>query len=121
MPCFKNPYFSTKTHFCKFLNANTCDSDLKNIIMVQLKNIQHTDEMTISAVDVSKLWESCWVSQYVCSIFQVHTANTCIIIHVFHFIFTHMNETADEILAVSLKTFLDHENVLRVILIFFIL
>ena len=28
-----------KNHFCNILNANVCDSDLKNNIMVQLENI----------------------------------------------------------------------------------
>ena len=32
-----------KKHFCNILNANTCDSDLKNEIMTKLENIQHTD------------------------------------------------------------------------------
>ena len=37
------------------LNANVCDSDLKNNIMVQLENIQYTNDMTVSARDVSNL------------------------------------------------------------------
>ena len=32
-----------KNYFCNILDASTCDSDLKNEIMVQLKNIHHTD------------------------------------------------------------------------------
>ena len=42
-------------HFCNILNANVCDSDLKNNIMVQLENIQYTNDMTVSARDVSNL------------------------------------------------------------------
>ena len=41
--------------FCNILNANVCDSDLKNNIMVQLENIQYTNDMTVSAMDVSNL------------------------------------------------------------------
>ena len=44
-----------KNHFCNILNANVCDSDLKNNIMVQLENIQYTNDMTVSARDVSNL------------------------------------------------------------------
>ena len=44
-----------KNHFCNILNANVCDSDLKNNIMVQLENIQYTNDMTVSARDVSYL------------------------------------------------------------------
>ena len=44
-----------KNYLCNILNVNSCDSDLKNIIMAQLENIQHTDNMTIFAVDVSHL------------------------------------------------------------------
>ena len=44
-----------KKHFCNILNANTCDSDLKNEIMAKLENIQHTDDMTVSCVDISHL------------------------------------------------------------------
>ena len=31
-----------KNHFCNILNANVCDGDLRNNIMVQLENIQYT-------------------------------------------------------------------------------
>ena len=44
-----------KNHFCNTLNANVCDSDLKNNIMVQLENIQYTNDMTVSARDVGNL------------------------------------------------------------------
>ena len=44
-----------KKHFCNILNANTCDSDLKNEIMTKLENIQHTDDMTVSCIDISNL------------------------------------------------------------------
>ena len=48
-----------KNHFCNILNvnvnANVCDSDLKNNIMVQLENIQYSNDMTVSARDVSNL------------------------------------------------------------------
>ena len=44
-----------KNHFCNILNANVCDSDLKNNIMVQLENIQYTNDMTVSARDVGNL------------------------------------------------------------------
>ena len=44
-----------KNHFCNILNANVGDSDLKNDIMVQLENIQYTNDMTVSARDVSNL------------------------------------------------------------------
>ena len=44
-----------KKHFCNILNANTCDSDLKNKIMTKLENIQHTDDMTVSCIDISNL------------------------------------------------------------------
>ena len=44
-----------KNHFCNILNANVCDSNLKNNIMVQLENIQYTNDMTVSARDVSNL------------------------------------------------------------------
>ena len=44
-----------KKHFCNILNANTCDSDLKNKIMTKLENIQHTDDMTVSGIDISNL------------------------------------------------------------------
>ena len=44
-----------KNHFCNILNADVCDSDLKNDIMVQLQNIQYTNDMTISDRDVSML------------------------------------------------------------------
>ena len=44
-----------KNHFCNILDANVCDSDLKNDIMVQLQNIQYTNDMTVSARDVSNL------------------------------------------------------------------
>ena len=51
-----------KNHFCNIQNANVCDSDKKNNIMVQLKNIQYTNDMTVSARDVSNL-----ISQLKCS------------------------------------------------------
>ena len=44
-----------KKHFCNILNANTCDSDLKNEIMTKLENIQRTDDMTVSCIDISNL------------------------------------------------------------------
>ena len=44
-----------KNHFCNILNANVCDSDIKNNILVQLENIQYTNDMTVSARDVSNL------------------------------------------------------------------
>ena len=44
-----------KKHFCNILNANTCDSDLKNKIMTKLENIQHMDDMTVSCIDISNL------------------------------------------------------------------
>ena len=40
-----------KNMFCTILNANTCDCDLKNEIMAKIENIQHMDDMTISAGD----------------------------------------------------------------------
>ena len=42
-------------HFCNILNANTCDSNLINKIMAKHENIQHTDDMTVSGVDISHL------------------------------------------------------------------
>ena len=44
-----------KNHVCNILNADVCDSDLKNDIMVQLQNIQYTNDMTVSDRDVSML------------------------------------------------------------------
>ena len=48
-----------KNHFCNVLNANVCDSDLKYDVMVEHENIQHTNDMTVSARDVSELLIIC--------------------------------------------------------------
>ena len=44
-----------KKHFYNILNENTCDSDLRNEVMAKLENIQHTDDMTVSCIDISNL------------------------------------------------------------------
>ena len=41
--------------FLSHFNANTCDSDLKKEIMTKLKNIQHTDDLTVPCIDTSHL------------------------------------------------------------------
>ena len=44
-----------RTHFCNILNANSIDGDLKSKIMGKLENVQYTEDITISSVDVSHL------------------------------------------------------------------
>ena len=46
-----------KKHFCNILNANTCNSDLKkwNYGKTWKHTVQHTDDMTVSCVDISHL------------------------------------------------------------------
>ena len=44
-----------RTHFCNILNANSIGSDLISEIMGKLENVQYTEDMTISSVDVSHL------------------------------------------------------------------
>ena len=44
-----------RTNFCNILNANSIDGDLKSEIMGKLENVQYTEDMTISSVDVSHL------------------------------------------------------------------
>ena len=44
-----------KKLFLQHFKCKCCDSDLKNNIMVQLENIQYTNDMTVSAWDVSNL------------------------------------------------------------------
>ena len=55
-----------KKHFCNILNANVCDSDLKNNIIVQLENIQYTNDMTVSARNVSSQLKCKLLGQTTC-------------------------------------------------------
>ena len=54
-------------HFCNILNANICDSDLKNKNMAKLENIQHTDDMTVSCIDISNLISQLKCGKAACS------------------------------------------------------
>ena len=48
-----------KKQFCNILNANTCDSDLKNKFMAKTRKHtikkQYTDDMTVSGVEIIQL------------------------------------------------------------------